>query len=108
MGHIFVNRISDIPAKEHWAIITSSTITIPGDERSRTSPGHGYPEHSENCLRYEAFTDRFEFARELETRIANARTGFGGLGNIRGIHVAGAFSPRTVITLSETDTEQSV
>lgn len=40
---------SDIPSKPHFAIIRFNTtsVHIPGDERSRTNPGHGYPERTE-------------------------------------------------------------
>jgi hypothetical protein len=33
----------------HFAVLVFSneSVTIPGDERSRTSPGHGYPEHTQ-------------------------------------------------------------
>lgn len=58
-----------IPDEEHWAIITTSSYTVPGDERSRTNPGHGYPEHSVETIEYRAFTDfaQFEKAVERET-----------------------------------------
>lgn len=50
-----VNRKSDVPVGKHYAILVykSSSVFIPGDERSRTNPGHGYPE------RYESY-DSFE------------------------------------------------
>ncbi len=35
---------NDVPIGRHWAIITFGTMLIPGDERSRSNPGHGYPE----------------------------------------------------------------
>lgn len=56
-----VTEPKNVPKTEHWAIITFDTITIPGDERSRTCPGHGYPEHTESVVRYEAFTDEVEW-----------------------------------------------
>jgi hypothetical protein len=31
---------------EFYAVTYENSITIPGDERSRTNPGHGYPEHT--------------------------------------------------------------
>jgi hypothetical protein len=49
----YVKRPSDIPSVEHWAIITGSSILIPGDERSRTNPGHGYPESTNGVALYE-------------------------------------------------------
>lgn len=33
-------------AAPFYAVIFKSQTTIPGDERSRTNPGHGYPEHT--------------------------------------------------------------
>jgi hypothetical protein len=29
-----------------YLILEPKSVTIPGDERSRTNPGHGYPEHT--------------------------------------------------------------
>lgn len=51
-----------IPAGEHWAIVEIVTVHIPGDERSRQAPGHGYPERDEEYIRYTPFTG--EDARE--------------------------------------------
>lgn len=50
-----VNGPDDVPEGEHYAVLVyNQTRTwIPGDERSRTSPGHGYPERTE-------VTDSFE------------------------------------------------
>ena len=56
-----------IPNTQHWAIITTKQTYIPGDERSRTNPGHGYPEHYEESINYEVFTDYSKFA----TRVAH-------------------------------------
>jgi hypothetical protein len=69
-------RISDptgIPEGEHYAIIEFSRITIPGDERSRTHPGHGYPESTEDVQNYIVFTDRKEWEAEIEKRTAEQR-----------------------------------
>lgn len=40
---------NDFPKLKHYAIIkfTSRSVYHPGDERSRTHPGHGYPDHME-------------------------------------------------------------
>jgi hypothetical protein len=50
-----VSKKDDVPKGHHYAIIVykTSSVFIPGDERSRTNPGHGYPE------RYESY-DSFE------------------------------------------------
>jgi hypothetical protein len=39
------NNKNDVPTGHHFAILvyTTSSTYVPGDERSRTNPGHGYP-----------------------------------------------------------------
>jgi hypothetical protein len=63
--------LADIPHGPHWAIVSTTSITIPGDERSRTHPGHGYPEHTETFITYQAFTSEDEWLQEIETRTLN-------------------------------------
>ncbi len=53
-----VTRKSDLPETDHYAIITFSTRHVPGDERSRTNPGHGYPAHSVGESSYLAYGDK--------------------------------------------------
>ena len=74
----FVSSADDMPDGLHWAIITGERVTIPGDERSRTHPGHGYPEHTKSYITYEAFSDKAEFEREYQRRTEEAakRDGF--------------------------------
>ena len=62
----YVNRKDEMPGGPHWAIIEFSTINIPGDERSRTHPGHGYPAHSEAVVKYRAYDTESEWAAEVE------------------------------------------
>jgi hypothetical protein len=57
---------NNIPNVPHWAIVKSVNVFIPGDERSRTNPGHGYPEHTEEYITYTAFIDEAEWLREIE------------------------------------------
>lgn len=52
--------------REHYAVLVFGSITIAGDERSRTSPGHGYPEHQQDTIDY----IRFDTKEEMETWIA--------------------------------------
>jgi hypothetical protein len=42
-----------IPDYEHYAIITFDQQIVPGDQRSKESPGHGYPEHTIELMEYE-------------------------------------------------------
>ena len=55
----------------HFAIIEFTSVWIPGDERSRTNPGHGYPEHSEDVVNYIAFTDENEWKNEINKRMTS-------------------------------------
>lgn len=54
----FAKRVGspdEIPDKKHFAILifTTSSVHVPGDERSRTNPGHGYPAHDVTSSSYE-------------------------------------------------------
>ncbi|HWY33328.1 MAG TPA: hypothetical protein VNX68_01700 [Nitrosopumilaceae archaeon] len=55
-----------IPDTPHYAIIQERSITIPGDLRSQTNPGHGYPEHIEICISYVTYTDRAAWVAQIE------------------------------------------
>lgn len=43
-----------------YAALIKKSVWIPGDERSRTHPGHGYPEHSEE------YTEVLEFKSKAD------------------------------------------
>lgn len=81
---IFVHIPSDIPKGEHWAIIESRILTIPGDERSRTNPGHGFPASTEQYISYEAFLNEDDFKEELLKRLGRVSSR-----DARGLHVIG-------------------
>jgi len=53
------------PSAPHWAILKFSTTHVPGDERSRTNPGHGYPAHTVDNVSYEAFYTEEKFLAAL-------------------------------------------
>lgn len=59
--------LSSIPNEPHWAIIEETRVTIPGDERSRTNPGHGYPEHTETFISYIAYRNEPDWLRAIES-----------------------------------------
>lgn len=57
----------------HFAALIFSTVYIPGDERSRTNPGHGYPAENKPVVEYIAFDSRDEMERwvnDLERKAA--------------------------------------
>lgn len=66
------NRLSEIPAGAHYAILTQGSTYVPGDERSRTNPGHGYPGGTEYHLIYRAFqeADRAEWEAAIAQLLA--------------------------------------
>lgn len=59
-------QLSDVPQHGHWAIIQTTSVHIPGDERSRTNPGHGYPASTETFITYRAFVSQAEWETEIE------------------------------------------
>lgn len=70
-----VEKVSDIPTGRHFAVLIYKTasVFIPGDERSRTNPGHGYPERTETYSDTEHWVtenkdDLVSFIKALEIR----------------------------------------
>ena len=63
---------TQVPLGKHYAILVykQDSIFIPGDERSRRNPGHGYPERYEvvNSCEHFVFTDQNEFMAEVKKR----------------------------------------
>lgn len=55
-----------------YALIEKVSTYIPGDERSRTNPGHGYPEHYETSTRFAEFPNKQALLEYLE-RIGTSR-----------------------------------
>jgi len=62
----YCHNKSDIPKEPHFAIIEFTSVYIPGDERSRTNPGHGYPETTEYYSHYIAFSYEGEWKAAIE------------------------------------------
>lgn len=71
---ITVQSVFNSPKKDHYAILTFGSIYIPGDERSRTNPGHGYPGGSESTTTYTAYLDINEWKKDIEFYIRNNRS----------------------------------
>lgn len=52
-----------------WVAVEMDSYTVPGDERSRTNPGHGYPEHTvatETITRFTTIEGLTEWVRRRE------------------------------------------
>ena len=76
MAKIYCNKKEDIPEKAHYAIIENSSVYIPGDERSRTCPGHGYPASTEYFIRYIAYLDEDEWRKDIAEKVRQNKTDF--------------------------------
>lgn len=74
--HKYINRLSEIPTKEHLAILIQETISIPGDERSRTNPGHGYPASQEIVFKYIYFEDILSLEDYIKSGVIRDRAYF--------------------------------
>lgn len=68
----FPQRPSDIKSGKTFAILTTRSVTIPGDERSRTNPGHGYPEHTDLSWSIETFPTQAAWEQEIKDRAGRA------------------------------------
>ena len=54
-----------------YAALVTKSITIPGDERSRLHPGHGYPEHTEEFIELVTFDNK----EAMEAWVKRSTTG---------------------------------
>lgn len=50
-------------SNEFFAAFVEDSYTVPGDERSRTNPGHGYPEHTVTHTTVREFDNEAELKR---------------------------------------------
>ncbi len=62
----YVTSVDKLPkGKKLYAIATSGSIYVPGDERSRTNPGHGYPGGSEPVIELKVTEDEEAWKLEI-------------------------------------------
>lgn len=64
-----MTQFKDIPNTTHYAILTKETFYIPGDERSRTYPGHGYPAENIEVVNYRVFLNKEDWTKEIDTHV---------------------------------------
>lgn len=67
----YVKNTKKIGAGKHFAIITFDSTYVPGDERSRTNPGHGYPAHSVDHCSYVVYETKESWERDIERYVLN-------------------------------------
>lgn len=60
----FPKTVEDLP-DEFYGILTPVNVYIPGDERSRTNPGHGYPAHTEHYWNIQIFSAEENWRNEI-------------------------------------------
>jgi len=66
MSQTFISEVSKFPEGESFIILRPKSIHIPGDQRSREAPGHGYPASSEDCWDLILFDSREEWEDEIK------------------------------------------
>lgn len=94
---VYVHHLSDLPAGEHWVILRESAIHVPA--QGVWAPGHGYPAHREDYLKYVAYTNKEEFEAELQRDVA-ASVRFAEV-KVKGIHVSGIYKTEISIHSEE-------
>lgn len=68
--------MSEFPLAPYWVIFTRSSRHVPGDERSRTAPGHGYPDHYEEYTNVQTFTDKSAWERAVSRKVESGTRGW--------------------------------
>ncbi len=69
-----VSRPEDVPTGRHWQIITFGSVYTPGDERSRTNPGHGYPASTDPVSYTDVYIDKTAWEADI-AELENPRFG---------------------------------
>ena len=64
----WAKKAGDIPEEEHYVILEFSLTDVPGDERSREAPGHGYPAHTMSQVDYTIYESKEEWEQEIAVR----------------------------------------
>jgi hypothetical protein len=62
----YCSKKEDIPKTAHLAVLRFYTVHIPGDERSRTHPGHGYGPEDKAVVEYISFDSPAELKTWVE------------------------------------------
>lgn len=62
----YISTIDKAPKNPHYSALVFEQIYIEGDERSRTNPGHGYPGHNQDVVKYIEFVNEQEMFAWVE------------------------------------------
>ena len=79
MKKTYCSSVNDVPKTPHFAVIKFGSIYIPGDARSESCPGHGYPASTQSTCEYIAFTDRSDWELFVKNSYADRVGHFGGI-----------------------------
>lgn len=60
-----ITKAEDMFRGKHFVILEFSSYHVPGDERSKQHPGHGYHAHDVAYTRYRATQDKQEWENEI-------------------------------------------
>lgn len=63
-----VKQPTDFSTEPQYAIVTFGSYSVPGDERSRTHPGHGYPAHDISTLDIRIYKTEAAWLAEIQRR----------------------------------------
>ena len=63
---VIVEDEESMMADEVYAVVVEESVHIPGDERSRTNPGHGYPAHDRHFQTFREFKSKEEWQKWIE------------------------------------------
>lgn len=58
-------QVSELPNTEFFAILKTTSVYTPGDERSLINPGHGYPASTDNYWNIEVYPTQEEWKKEI-------------------------------------------
>lgn len=61
----YASNLNQLPEQAHWVIFKQSGVSVPGDERSRRNPGHGYGAHTVNYLEYAGYLTEEKWVEEI-------------------------------------------
>ena len=64
-GMTTVFNLEEMPKFSHFVILEFATMRIPGDERSKTDPGHGYGPHAKAYTKYRWTANRDAWIEEI-------------------------------------------
>lgn len=73
-GMMTVLKPEEMPKAPHFVILDFKTRHIPGDERSKTNPGHGYPARDEAYTEYRWTANRDVWLNEITKLSLNSNT----------------------------------